>query len=348
MMEEQPQGRTADRLVALDGLRGIAAIVVLMLHFDDLSGVSGVFAHGYLAVDFFYMLSGFVLVRLMERSPAAHHPLRVMAARIARLWPLMAVGLLIGLVTHALVWGMGPVLPLLALALFYVPRLSGNTMTFPLNQPQWSLQVELVANALHLLVLRRMSSRALLLLSALFWVVLLPATLREGSLQFGSQGDDWLFGFARAGFAYPVGIVLGRACLHRARAPVRWWLPPAVLLTILIAPSIPGLPDSLMDSLALLLLPLVLVAGARAQVPAEIAPRLTWLGSISFPLYATHFPILEAAHVLGDSLSPALRGPLFLGALALTVTLAHLLAKSPLAHGFRLRPARAGELQPAA
>jgi peptidoglycan/LPS O-acetylase OafA/YrhL len=349
MVKEGASGAAGGgRLVALDGLRGIAAIVVLMLHFDDLSGVRGVFEHGYLAVDFFYMLSGFVLMAPIEVAPMRGSRLRFMAARVARLWPLMALGVVLGIATHASAWGMAPVLPLIAMALFYVPRLNGDAMTFPLNQPQWSLEVELAANAAHVLVLRRLSVRSLLLISAICWVVLLPVSLREGSMQLGSQGDDWIYGFVRAGFAYPLGIVLGRHCLGATRRATHWAVAPALLLAVLLLPSIPGLPDALMDSLALLVFPAVLAAGALADVPAGMRPRFAWLGGISFPLYATHFPILEAAHVVGDTLPLALRAPLFLGALGVSVGMAHLIARSPLARGIALPARRVKQLQGAA
>ncbi|MDF8334127.1 acyltransferase family protein [Novosphingobium cyanobacteriorum] len=336
------------RLVGLDGLRGIAAIFVLMLHFDDLSGVRGVFAHGYLAVDFFYMLSGFVLVAPIEAAPRQNSALRFMVARVARLWPLMALGVLLGIATHASAWGFAPVLPLIAMALFHVPRLDGNAMTFPLNQPQWSLEVELAANAAHLLLLRRLSVTGLLLISASCWIVLLPVSLREGSMQLGSQGDDWIYGFVRAGFAYPLGVVLGRHCFTATRRATHWLVAPALLLAVLLLPSLPGLPDALMDLLALLVFPAVLAAGALANVPPGIAQRFSWLGGISFPLYATHFPILEAAHVVGDTLPLALRAPLFLCALAACVWIAHLIAKSPLSRGIPLPLPRVKQLQGAA
>lgn len=336
------------RLVMLDGLRGMAAIMVLMLHFDDLSGVSGLFSHGYLAVDFFYMLSGFVLVPLIEHSQAAVDPARLMARRLLRLWPLMALGVGIGLAVHGMVWKLEVELPLLAMALLYIPRVEGSLLTFPLNQPQWSLLVELAANLVHVLILRHIRTRGLLALSALCWLALMGASLQAGSLHLGSAGNDWLLGFVRAGFAYPLGIVLAR---HRARLlfPImRWWLAPAMLVAALLVPAIPGLPDALMDPLAILIFPAVLAAGAATAVPGEVAHRLTWLGGISFPLYATHFPILEAAHVVGDSLPVHFRAPLLLGALGAAVLLAHLLARSPLANGFRLPLFAPKRLKPAA
>jgi len=342
-----PPGAT-QRLVLLDGLRGIAAIMVLMLHFDALSGVIGVFSHSYLAVDFFYMLSGFVLVPMIEHSRSGASPAGIMVVRILRLWPMMALGVAIGVIAHGLVWDMNIVLPLLAMALVYVPRLQGNLMTFPLNQPQWSMLVELAANLAHVLVLRYIRTPSLLLLSALCWVALCVASWHEGSLQIGSTGNDWLYGFVRAGFAYPIGIALARHRDRFATPAVAWWLAPALLIAVLLIPAIPALPDALTDPLALLVFPVVLTTGALAQVPAEVARRLTWLGGISFPLYATHFPILEAAYVVGKDLPVVLRAPLLLAALGASLLFAHLLARSPLAQGFRPLAFALKRLKPAA
>jgi len=261
------------------------------------------------------------------------------------LWPLMAIGVLIGATAHAAAWGIAPVLALLPMALAYVPRLQGSLMTFPLNQPQWSLQVELLANIAHLLILRRLRTSALLVLAAAGWVGLLLASMRTGSLQFGSTGDDWMLGFLRAGFAYPLGVALARMRAGSPHRPIAWWIAPAILLTALLVPAIPALPDALSDPVAVLLFPAVLLTAVRADLPNDIAARARWLGAISFPLYATHYPILELAHVLADDLPVAVRGPIMLVALALCVFTAHLLAKSWLASGFRLPASAAKRLQ---
>lgn len=319
------------RLPLLDGLRGLAALLVLMLHFEALMGLRGVFERGYLAVDFFFMLSGFVLVPMFEQAPS---PSGLIAMRLARLWPLMALGATIGLVGHALVWGFPAALPDYAMALIGIPRLQGEAMTYPLDQPEWSLVVELAINVLHLLVLRRLGLRGLLTVSAVCWVVLALAAARYGDLDLGSRGDTWGIGLLRAGFAYPLGIVLARCRDRLPRPGVDWRHAAIVLPGLLIGPTLLGLPAGFTDPVVIVLFVPVLALAAAADPQVPMPASLRWLGRISFPLYAIHFPVLELAHLLADDWPVALRAPALLAALALCLGLAHVLARSPLARGF--------------
>lgn len=82
---------------ALDGLRGVAALSVVVMHRHVWFGLEGWLAHGYLAVDFFFMLSGYVMARTYEqRLSEGYGAWRFMAARYRRLWPVMALGTLFG------------------------------------------------------------------------------------------------------------------------------------------------------------------------------------------------------------------------------------------------------------
>src|SRR5829696_5276358 len=86
------------RLASLDGLRGVAAVIVLMFHFEQSHGTRSLFASGYLAVDFFFLLSGFVLVGPFEggKTGPRRSNSATMIARFLRFWPLMALGVAMG------------------------------------------------------------------------------------------------------------------------------------------------------------------------------------------------------------------------------------------------------------
>ncbi|WP_408591190.1 acyltransferase family protein [Novosphingobium sp.] len=326
------------RLIVLDALRGIAALMVLMMHFQALSGHAGLFARSYLAVDFFFMLSGFVLVPTME-SPmlSARSTAHVLARRFARLWPLIVLGAVLGVFSHAIFWGWPLALGALVIAALGIPRLVPGTeaMTYPLNQPQWSLVVELAINVLHLAILRRLGQRSLLMIAAMCWIALAIAAGDFGALDLGSSGNDWALGFLRAGFAYPLGIVLAR---KRARIPkitLPWWSAIAALALLVLAPPLLGLNSRWSDPVVIALFVPVLVVGATAQLAGGLPANLRWLGAISFPLYAVHFPILELAHALADGLPVLMRAPFLLAALFGSLGFAHVLTRSPLAHGLR-------------
>ena len=113
-----PAEPAASRLIALDGLRGIAAIVVLMFHFEQSHGTRSLFASGYLAVDFFFLLSGLVLVGPIEgrRGEPRREGFTIFVGRFLRFWPLMALGTAIGAGVQFFDYPAQQILPLLALA----------------------------------------------------------------------------------------------------------------------------------------------------------------------------------------------------------------------------------------
>jgi len=88
-LREQDAGR---RYEALDGLRGVAAVAVMLYHIGGWTGRPWLAAHGYLAVDFFFCLSGFVLAHAYGRREIGW--LGYMRARLIRLWPLIAITML--------------------------------------------------------------------------------------------------------------------------------------------------------------------------------------------------------------------------------------------------------------
>lgn len=333
----------------LDGLRGIAAICVTMMHFNAILGQVGMFARSYLAVDFFFMLSGFVLIGTIEND----RPVRtIMLARLARFWPLMAVGTLIGLAGHAAVWGPGTAALFVVPALLLVPMLIGAEVVFPLNSPQWSLLDELIANFVHALLLRRMPIPGLLAISALAWCGLQVLKDPAAGLDLGSSGHDFHAGLLRAAYAYPLGCALGRLVRGghdalRAAQRLPWWLAPVLLVGVLVAPQMLALPRTISDLLVLLAFVPVLLVGAAARPTSEALPRLAWLGAISFPLYAIHFPLIEGGRLIAERVPAPWHALPSMVALALSFWWAHLLAGSWLARGIPLRRRRAAAHPPA-
>lgn len=331
---------SAERFVVLDGLRGIAALIVLMAHYDAMLGQRGLFRFGYLSVDFFFLLSGFVLVPIFEGTTRRHGFGRALGARILRFWPLIAVGSLLGAAVHLLRWPPELVLPLLAMGLLCLPFGWAGHPWFSLNLPQWSLFVELVANAVHLLVLRRLSSPMLAGIAVACGLVL-AVTGRTITFLDGSFGD-LLLGLLRAGFAYPLGVVLGRERGRLAALPkIAWWVAPLAFLAAILLPAILSLPVPLAEQLSCLAFPAVLVLGVAATVPERRLPALTWLGMISFPLYATHFPLIEGVGLYARALPGPYRTPLVLAALVVAVVLADRLGRSGLARGLSWPPRQA-------
>lgn len=291
---------TLQRLPLLDGMRGVAAIAVMLFHEAGLYGPRGFLGHSYLAVDFFLLLSGFVLARAFEpRLRAGLSARGFMAMRLKRLYPLMALGTAIGAV-QALADGQAAaqVWPLLAMGLLFVPQMAGLAEIFPLNGPQWSLLVELAINLAHATGLARLPRVALLAISGACALLILRAAMRYGTLDLGWQQVGFWAGFVRAGFAYALGIVLARTVAPAVLA-ARWaWLAPLVLLPVLMwTLALVSPVASLFSDWAVMTIgfPLLLVLALRTGAPDFAVPLLDWLGRLSFPLYAVHLPLLGLA-----------------------------------------------------
>lgn len=286
------------RLPGLDLLRGIAALCVL--HFHVLTVYPGRVANlgkGYLAVDFFFMLSGYVMARTYEHHLASGYgAVRFMVGRYRRLWPVMAIGTVIGAPMVVIeirdpgVWA-----PIVLANLFLLPALTQFVM-FPVNSAAWSILAELAVNLLHATVLWRLPSRALACLIALLFPVLAAMALDWQGLDRGAGTDQLHAAIVRATFAYAIGILLWRR--WRDVPPLR--IPSALAFlampTLLLAGQFLQVRAWYADVAFICLCPLLVAGGLAYRGDGRIA---AWLGAISFPLYAVNSPLLHWTRALG-------------------------------------------------
>lgn len=298
-----PAGESADgavlvtrreRLPGLDALRAIAAMSVVLMHMTSIYQSPRVFGPAYLAVDFFFLLSGFVMARTYEARMRSGSIAAAgfLGARYLRLWPTMVIG---AVLSFPFFWRdsetLGFVARVAPLNFFLWPSFAAIE-TFPLNVPAWSIFFELVANFIHGLVLHRLGNRALAVLVAIFLALLVASAWHFGHLDIGSRQANFFGGLIRVGFSYGLGILLWR--LHGDRPPIR--IP--ALLTLVAMPALfigiaaSGREGWLFDVAFVALACPLLLWGGLAIRQGRLDALAFAAGALSFPLYAVHFPVL--------------------------------------------------------
>jgi peptidoglycan/LPS O-acetylase OafA/YrhL len=293
-----PLGMPKNRLILLDGLRGVAAILVMLFHQG-----SPLFTAGGLTVDFFFILSGFVLTLAFENKFENGYSFsQFMMLRVARLWPALMCGIVLGGIALSLTINDHTLFPLMLLAIAMVPALTMGSAPFPVLPVQWSLALELGANALHALLFHRMSNRVLTAFCLLNGALFLGFASHFGSLGLGTTSSLFLPGISRVLFGYSLGILLARQW-RRGYTPntLNWRFSLISIVGIVAAVSMVPAPMSNIARAVgvFFLLPALLFVACRTEVPDEAAPLLNLLGAISYPLYAVHGPLfvlVSAAH----------------------------------------------------
>jgi peptidoglycan/LPS O-acetylase OafA/YrhL len=277
-------------ILTLDALRGIAAFAVLLIHIGWVTGDKSLGLFGWLAVDLFFVMSGFVIGRVYEHKLLAGMSWgHFMLVRIARLYPAMFLGLLFGVAAYFVIPEGNYRLGWYSIGHFFlIPDLGAEVM-FPLNGVLWSLFYELVINAAHGLFVRRLPlivlSFFVLAMGVARWIV-----VREtGNWGGGWNGDSFLGGFARIGFSYGLGLLLHRLTVDRWRMPAI--VPITLASLILLLPNFGYLRYRIPWSF-FVLLPLCVALAVGSEIPARARGVARWLGAISYPLYAIHHPLL--------------------------------------------------------
>lgn len=314
----------------LDGLRGVAALMVLVYHifegFAFASATNGVgdgiirtLNHGHIAVDFFFILSGFVISYAYDDRWQKMSIGGFFKRRLIRLHPMLVMGAVIGAVAFCFdgcmrwdgsVTSIGWVMVALLLTMFMIPavpgaayEVRGNGEMFPLNGPMWSLFFEYVGNILYALIVRRLPTKALAVLAAILGV--LHAYIFVGDLSgYDSVGVGWTIdavnscgGLVRMLFPFTVGMLLARK--FRARSVKgAFWICSALLVVIFSVPYMASENAISLNSLYEVIciatvFPFIVWLGACGKSENGVTSRVNrFLGEISYPLYIVHYPIM--------------------------------------------------------
>jgi peptidoglycan/LPS O-acetylase OafA/YrhL len=296
-------------LASLDGLRGVAALAVAAKHFQNLSRINLHAQQASVAVDLFFVLSGFVIARAYEARLAGGLSWRAyMGLRLGRLYPAIAGALVIA-ATIWLVAGGRPY-PQLLLQFAILPVVVGPLIyagdLFPLDGPQWSLFWELAVNGLHAAIFRWLTPRRIVAIMAVALVGLLLSVWRWGWLDVGWTRRTLWCAAPRALWGFFAGVLIFRLRERGWRLPaVPYWL----LIVVLIACMVRWFPTVrlfwLRDLiLVVFVLPGIVAFAVNSEVPERLVGPATWLGAISYPLYTLHVPLLRGFRWLLLSLPP--------------------------------------------
>lgn len=281
-----------------NGIRGVAAILIAFRHCMFLFP-GWVFPNSYLAVDLFFVLSGFVIANAYERRLAAGlAPSGFMQIRLNRLYPLYALGLALGVVSILLIWALGldsrwsggAFLISVVLGLLMLPTLHPwNDEIFPFNPPSWSLFFELLINYLYARTYRFMTTQRYALVVAVFAIILFRLHDQGKNL---SEGHSWDFffdvGVARVIYCFTVGLVLFR--LPRFSRTSSWLS--AAILVLVAATLMTQTANFYFPLIAVTLwLPALVLVAANIEPGAKFGVVSRFLGRISYPLYMIHAPL---------------------------------------------------------
>ena len=288
----------------LDAMRGIAAIAVVLYHFGPLLQPFQLAPRGYLAVDFFFVLSGFIVAHAYEARLERGLPLiDFFLIRLIRFYPLYIVGLLLAIVKalaqisigDAQAMDVGRLCATVLLALSFMPSPLGRLgELFPLNVAAWSLFLELAANAAYAVARPWLSTICISAILIVSGSMLAWEALHSTAIVGGAFWSDLWVGVFRVSFSFFAGLLLYRKrILTLSLLPnVNSWL----LLLFLFALLVAHIPDTLSPWYDLIFIfalsPMLVMLGAKAENHNSV---FSYLGIISYPIYVMHQPIATAS-----------------------------------------------------
>ena len=320
---------TKPHYALLDGLRGVAALLVVIYHIfegfafaettnGEGSGLISTLNHGHIAVDFFFILSGFVISYAYDDRWQKMTLGGFFKRRLIRLHPMLVMGAVIGTITFLIggreqwdgtVTPIGGVALALLLTALMIPALPGsmhevrgNGEMFPLNGPQWSLFFEYIGNIIYALIIRRLSTRLLAVLVALLaalhtWIFVWDLS------GYDSVGIGWTIdtinfwgGLVRMLFPFTVGMLLARTFKPR-KIKYAFWICSAILLATFAVPYIASEGALSLNSLyevvcIAFVFPLIVWLGACGSTKGSTGRISGLLGDLSYPLYIVHYPVM--------------------------------------------------------
>lgn len=294
----------------LDGIRGIAALFVVVIHTPNFwNGV--IFPYSFLAVDLFFLLSGFVIAHAYERKLEEGLLSKIDFAkiRLIRFYPMYLISILFSVLVFIIQNAAfiesadsitRSIIPF-SLTLFFIPSvLNDSILLFPLNRVYWSLFYELIVNGIYVLIRSQLSNRSLSVILFVLGLTLIAMSYLHGTINAGStwRKTSIAAGLVRSGFGIFLGIFIYRyyqRTLSKNSKPITSifkWLPLVAICSILAIPDI-GKPATI-DLLAVFIVfPISILYSVKARFSAGTEKIFVILGISSYPVYLLHYPISQ-------------------------------------------------------
>ncbi|MET0574077.1 MAG: acyltransferase [Pedobacter agri] len=312
-----PSLATKPHYPMLDGLRGIAAIIVVTFHLAEPLGTGHldiVVNHGYLAVDFFFLLSGFVMGYAYDDRWNKMSVANFFKRRVIRLQPMVVLGMTFGAIgfyfTGSTIWPLIHTVPiwkmLLVMLIGYtilpIPLsmdIRGWQEMHPLNSVGWSLFFEYIANILYAVWIRKFSKTALTILVSIAAVALAHLAITNGDLSGGwtLNGEQVRIGLTRTMFPFFAGLLLSRIAKPTRIKNAFLWCS-LLIAIVLYMPRIGGAQHLWMNGIyesicVIIIFPLIVYLGASGVIQGQREQKICkFLGNLSYPLYLVHYPIV--------------------------------------------------------
>ena len=300
---------TAKRHDVLDGLRGVCALAVMTLHFCESYRYDDIVPHAHLAVEFFFILTGFTFVLAYDgRWRTGELTLgKFLWRRFVRLWPLVVIGSFVGLLFCFWMSGTFPGLRTCQVgdeigrflySLTMLPQTTRNAFLTPMQPQTWTLLYIIYANVIYALLLRHLKTPVLAVAAALAagYSGYVAWHCHSFALGWAFNEDHVTVACARMAFPVLAGMLVAR---RGWRLSFRGAGAVAVLVLcfFLYAPVFRqnGWAFGWYELAAVLVgIPLVLLTASGCEVgSARLSAVCRFLGRYSFPLYATHFAFRE-------------------------------------------------------
>ena len=302
----------------LDGLRGVAAITVVWFHIFEAFATSHLdqrINHGYLAVDFFFVLSGFVIGYAYDDRWGKMKTKDFIKRRVIRLHPMVVMGAIIGAVMFywqgCPVWDVSKVtIGALFMATFInallLPATPGTEIRglgemYPLNGPGWSLFFEYIGNILYALFIHKFSTRVLAVLVFLAGCGLalfaIGGPYGDICAGFSLTGTEFTAGSLRLLFSFSAGLLLFRI-FKPVKVKGAFWICSLSIIALLSVPRLGGAEylwmNGVYDTVCFaVFFPFLVYLGASGKTTDKYTTRICkFLGDISYPLYMVHYPFI--------------------------------------------------------